>query len=111
MLIDAMRCPNLTRYLLLVSILSTITVTVLTYWSANQKAARGTPANAALLKAAVQPVAATFTVNTATDLPDTSIGDGHCDTDGNPGNGDQCTLRAAIQEANASASADVINFN
>jgi CSLREA domain-containing protein len=42
-----------------------------------------------------------FTVNSNGDASDTNIGDGHCDTDGNPGNGDQCTLRAAIEEANA----------
>jgi CSLREA domain-containing protein len=42
-----------------------------------------------------------FIVNGNGDASDTNAGDGHCDTDGNPGNGDQCTLRAAIEEANA----------
>ena len=42
-----------------------------------------------------------LTVNTLGDAADANIGDGHCDTDGNLVNGDQCTLRAAIQEANA----------
>lgn len=42
---------------------------------------------------------ATITVNSQDDLPDTNVGDGFCD-----GNdlafGEQCTLRAAIEEAN-----------
>jgi uncharacterized repeat protein (TIGR01451 family)/CSLREA domain-containing protein len=42
----------------------------------------------------------TFTVTSIGDAIDASKGDGHCDTDsGTPG--DQCTLRAAIEEANA----------
>src|SRR6267142_554050 len=57
------------------------------------------------------PQAATFLVNTLADTADTNIGDGHCDTDANLGNGDQCTLRAAIQEANALAGDDTINFS
>ena len=49
--------------------------------------------------------AATFTVNSTNDKPDKTIGDGICaDTDGN------CTLRAAIQEANANAGTDMIAF-
>ena len=49
--------------------------------------------------------AATFTVNSAGDTPDASPGNGICaDSGGN------CTLRAAIQEANALAGADTINF-
>jgi hypothetical protein len=41
---------------------------------------------------------------------DTNPGDGHCDYDaGTPG--DQCTLRAAMQEADARAGADTINFD
>lgn len=47
-------------------------------------------------------------VNNTGDAPDTAIGDGHCDTDPSPG--DQCTLRAAIQEVNVSA-ANAIEFN
>ena len=47
----------------------------------------------------------TFTVNSAGDTSDASPGNGICaDSGGN------CTLRAAIQEANASAGADTINF-
>jgi CSLREA domain-containing protein len=53
----------------------------------------------------------TLFVNTLGDADDTAIGDGHCDTDGNIGNGDQCTLRAAIQETNSAATgADIILF-
>ncbi len=47
--------------------------------------------------------AATYTVNVATDEGDDNIGDGQCHTAGG-----QCTLRAAIQEANASVDDDVI---
>ncbi len=49
----------------------------------------------------------TFTVNTRNDAPDVSIGDGICsDLTGN------CTLRAAIQEANANFGFhDIIQFN
>jgi uncharacterized repeat protein (TIGR01451 family)/CSLREA domain-containing protein len=52
-----------------------------------------------------------FTVNTLGDAVDDNIGDDRCDTDGNNGNGDQCTLRAAIQEANSSPSDDVVSFS
>ncbi len=46
-----------------------------------------------------------FTVNHAGDTNDASVGDGFCaDAGGN------CTLRAAIEEANASPSQDAINF-
>ena len=45
----------------------------------------------------------TFTVNSTADAPDTNTGDGTCDT-GNTVNGNpECTLRAAIQEANKTA--------
>jgi CSLREA domain-containing protein len=48
----------------------------------------------------------TFTVNSAADTPDRTIGDGICATaDGG------CTLRAAIAEANALAGDDVIAFS
>jgi CSLREA domain-containing protein len=50
--------------------------------------------------------AATFTVNSTGDSADSNLGDGVC----NDGTG-ACTLRAAISQANANASADVINFN
>ena len=51
--------------------------------------------------------AATFTVNVTDDVADADTTDGHCDADlASPG--DQCTLRAAIQEANAQPGADII---
>lgn len=51
--------------------------------------------------------AATFTVNTITDADDANPGDGVCDSDAGTA-GDQCTLRAAISEANALDGADTI---
>lgn len=51
--------------------------------------------------------AATFTVNVTDDVADADTTDGHCDADlATPG--DQCTLRAAIQEANVQPGADTI---
>lgn len=50
--------------------------------------------------------AATFTVNSTADTVDVTLGDGIClDAAGN------CTLRAAIQEANALGGADIINLS
>ena len=49
---------------------------------------------------------ATFTVTSLADTPDILIGDGNCDD----GTGN-CTLRAAIQEANATAVKDNIVFD
>jgi len=58
--------------------------------------------------------AATFTVNSTADVVDASPGDGICDTrrtappaPATP----ECTLRAAIQEANASPGADAVNVS
>jgi CSLREA domain-containing protein len=48
----------------------------------------------------------TFTVNSVGDGADANAGDGLCDV----GEG-ECTLRAAIEEANANAGADTIEFN
>lgn len=54
----------------------------------------------------VQIQAATFTVNSTLDTNDAAPGNGVCaDASGN------CTLRAAIQEANGLAGDDIINFN
>ena len=50
--------------------------------------------------------AATFTTNSTSDASDASVGNGVCETA--PGSG-VCTLRAALQEANALAGADTIN--
>jgi len=52
--------------------------------------------------------AATFTVNLTPDANDVIPGDGACDSDIGT-LGDQCTLRAAIQEANVLAGVDVIS--
>jgi CSLREA domain-containing protein len=52
---------------------------------------------------------ATFVVDSTSDSADVNPGDGACDTDGSaPGN--QCTLRAAIQQANAATGTDTIHF-
>ncbi len=53
--------------------------------------------------------AAAFVVNDNGDAPDNSIGNGICDS--NAAAGDQCTLRAAIQEANAIFGSDTITFS
>src|ERR1700749_3362095 len=50
--------------------------------------------------------ASTFTVNSTGDAPDSNTGDGVCD-DG----AGHCTLRAAIQQANATNGADTSNFS
>ncbi|MFT3706940.1 MAG: Calx-beta domain-containing protein [Archangium sp.] len=51
---------------------------------------------------------ASFTVNAVLDFNDLTPGDGVCDGSASAGN--QCSLRAAIQEANALAGADTINI-
>ena len=51
----------------------------------------------------------TFTVNRNGDFKDTNPGDGICDA--TTAEGVDCSLRAAIQEANAVSGADAINFN
>jgi len=51
---------------------------------------------------------ATFTVNSTGDSADTNLSDGLCDTSSLAGI--QCTLRAAIQEANDTPGADTIEF-
>lgn len=52
--------------------------------------------------------AATITVNALTDAADATAGDGVCETAAANG---VCTLRAAIQESNANAEPDTINFS
>jgi hypothetical protein len=51
----------------------------------------------------------TFTVERTVDTPDVNVGDGDCDVT-LAATGFQCTLRAAIQEANATPEADLIRF-
>src|SRR3989475_8330214 len=58
---------------------------------------------ASLLLAVAPAAAATFTVNDPADAVDAAPGDGRCATAGGT-----CTLRAAIQEANAHTGADTI---
>lgn len=53
--------------------------------------------------------AATFVVNRIGDAPDLNLANAACDVSTNSGK--QCTLRAAIQEANDTPGADIINFN
>ncbi len=60
---------------------------------------------AVLLAALPAQATTTFTVNTTTDAPDATPGDGACSSAAN-----ECTLRAAIQEANALSGDDVIGF-
>ena len=53
--------------------------------------------------------AATFTVNTTVDRADADLTDGTCDADaGAPG--EQCTLRAAIQQSNATPESDTVTL-
>ena len=56
------------------------------------------------------PVATLFTVNVTGDFADANVGDGHCDLDTSTP-GDQCSLRAAIQEGGFSGQGHSINFN
>jgi len=51
----------------------------------------------------------TFAVNKTGDTPDSDLTNGRCDTSANRGN--QCTLRAAIEEANDTSGEDTIRFN
>ena len=49
---------------------------------------------------------ATWTVNTTSDAPDANVGNGVCATAAG-----QCSLRAAIENANVHSGNDLINFN
>ncbi len=57
----------------------------------------------------------TFTVNSLSDLPAETVGDGNCDTGETvSANGDQlveCTMRAALEEANEASGSVTINFS
>jgi CSLREA domain-containing protein len=61
-----------------------------------------------LAQVGLKPVAAAtnFIVNSNTDVVDANIGDGSCET-ANPG---ECTLRAAVQEANALPGTDTVSI-
>jgi CSLREA domain-containing protein len=67
----------------------------------------GTVALAALLVFAAGAQAATLTVNDLSDFGDSNPGDAACDTNAPAG---VCTLRAAIQEANALGGSDQVNI-
>src|SRR5690349_23351212 len=59
---------------------------------------------------AAQVQSISLTVNNTSDATDLNPGDGLCDTNAATA-GSQCSLRAAIQEANATVGSDTINFN
>jgi hypothetical protein len=64
---------------------------------------------ACMMTASSARAATTFTVNSTADTPDASTASDACDTNVLT-TGDQCTLRAAIEQTNATAGADTINF-
>src|SRR5215212_7882175 len=66
----------------------------------------------ASLMLAVKPshASTTFTVDSTADYGDVAPGDGKCDIGTIMLIGERCTLRAAIQEANATSGTDTINF-
>ncbi len=66
------------------------------------------PALASAAKPAAPSDGVAYVVNSTSDEADAVIGDGVCETA--PGNG-VCTLRAAIEEANAQPTDDIINFD
>ena len=66
---------------------------------------------AGLLLAKPAYAATTFTVNSTGDKTDQTPGDGKCFTGDVLVIGDECTLRAVIEEANAFTGADTINFD
>ncbi|MDJ0497436.1 MAG: DUF5011 domain-containing protein, partial [Acidimicrobiia bacterium] len=61
--------------------------------------------------AAMTVVSRVVTVNSTGDAADNNIGDDICNTGGTVGADPECTLRAAIEEANASATVDTIHFD
>jgi CSLREA domain-containing protein len=69
----------------------------------------GMMAAVSLMPAPPADAATTFTVNLTADTPDANLSNAACDV--NPtASGKQCTLRAAIEQANATAGADTIRF-
>ena len=62
-----------------------------------------------LMPAPSADAATTFTVNRTADTPDANLSNAACDVN-TTASGKQCTLRAAIQQANATAGADTIRF-
>jgi CSLREA domain-containing protein len=68
--------------------------------------AAGVPGPAIAASAAVGPLAVTFTVNSFQDRPDANLADNVCRTAAK-----NCSLRAAVQQANATAGADQIKLS
>ena len=66
-------------------------------------------ATAAAVLAPTVTATTTFVVNKIGDAADNNVGNGKCDT--STASGKQCTLRAAIQEADATSGIDTINFD
>ncbi len=60
------------------------------------------------LAVASPPAAGAYEVNSTADVVDDDTGDATCDTGNTVGSDPECTLRAAIQQANASPGADLI---
>ena len=79
------------------------------FWSARKTVALALVISGLLLMATSPAYAAAFTVNSTGDGVDRNLADSVCDASASRGN--QCTLRAAIQEANDTAGADTIRFN
>ena len=71
----------------------------------------GTVGNRPLLTVTYTSTPDTVAINSTGDAGDNNPGDGVCDTGGTVGSNPECTLRAAIQEANASAIVDTIEFD
>src|SRR3989337_988096 len=63
-----------------------------------------------VLLAAKPAHAATFAVNSTANARDANLANATCDVNA-AAKGNQCTLRAAIQEANDTSGADAIRFN
>src|SRR5215211_6314841 len=68
----------------------------------------GTLLAACLMAAQPAHASTTFTVNSTADYGDVAASDGVCDA---TRGGGECTLRAAIEQANATSGADTINFD
>lgn len=66
--------------------------------------------SAGVLFAADPAYATIFVVNRTADTPDANLANGACDVNASL-RGNQCTLRAAIQEANDTSGVDLIRFN
>ena len=92
--------------------MTTITTKTNHYLKALAALAAPIVVTAGLLAASAMPAHATttFTVNQTTDVADENLADNLCDINSLVA-GDQCTLRAAIEEANDTDGADTINFN